>query len=70
MRVRVEGFGGGDLLYSFLLLSSLESSDSQVYEPSIRALLRTASHFCEVVVLEVRISGGDLGALVEVNDEA
>ena len=34
---------------SSLLLSSLELSDTQVYEPSIRALLGTASHFCEVV---------------------
>jgi len=35
-----------------LLLSSLELSDSKVYEPQIRALLGTASHFCEVVVLK------------------
>ena len=33
----------------FLLLSSLELSDSKVYEPFIRALLGTASQFCEVV---------------------
>jgi hypothetical protein len=26
------------------------------YKPSIRALLRTASHFCEVSVLEMRIA--------------
>jgi len=39
---------------SALLLSSLELSDTKVYEPSIRALLGTASHFCEVVVLELR----------------
>jgi len=31
---------------SSLLLSSLELSDTQVYEPYIRALLGTASHFC------------------------
>ena len=30
---------------SSLLLSSLELSDTQVYEPEIRALLGTASHF-------------------------
>ena len=36
-----------------LLLSSLELSDTQVYEPKIRALLGTASHFCEVVVLKL-----------------
>ena len=35
---------------SSLLLSSLELSDTRVYEPSIRALLETGSHFCEVVV--------------------
>ena len=29
------------------LLSSLELSDPQVYEPCIRALLGTASRFCE-----------------------
>ena len=39
---------------SALLLSSLELSDTQVYEPEMRALLGTASHFCEVVVLKLR----------------
>ena len=39
---------------SSLLLSSLELSDTQVYEPSIRALLGTASHLCEVVVPKLR----------------
>ena len=34
--------------YYYLFFSSLELSDTKVYEPSIRALLRTASHFCEV----------------------
>ena len=34
---------------SSLLLSSLGLSDTQVYEPQIRALLGTASHFCELV---------------------
>jgi len=34
---------------SSLLLSSLELSDAKVYEPSIRARLGTAAHFCEVV---------------------
>ena len=34
------------------LLSSLEVSDTKVYDPLIRALLRTASHICEVVVLK------------------
>jgi len=37
---------------SSLLLSSLELSDTKVYEPYIRALLGTASQFCEVVVLK------------------
>ena len=42
-----------DLLVLFffsLLLPSLELSDAKVFEPQIRALLGTASHFCEVVV--------------------
>ena len=39
--------------FSSLLLSSLESSDTKVYEPSIRALLGTASHFFEVGVLKL-----------------
>jgi len=37
---------------SSLLLSSLELSDTPVYEPHTRALLGTDSHFCEVVVLK------------------
>jgi len=37
--------------FSFLL-SSLELSDTKVYEPCIRARLGTAAHFCEVVVLK------------------
>ena len=39
---------------SSLLLSSLELSDTKVYGPQIRALLGTASHFCEIAVLNVR----------------
>jgi len=39
---------------SSLLLSSLELSDKKVGEPRIRALIGTASHFCEVVVLKLR----------------
>ena len=35
-------------------LSSLELSDTKVHEPYIRALLGTASRFCEVVVLKLR----------------
>ena len=41
-------------LFSSLLHSSLELSDTQVYEPQIRALLGTASHFCQVVFLKLR----------------
>ena len=33
---------------------SLELSDTQVFEPYIRALLGTASHFCKVAVLKLR----------------
>ena len=33
---------------SSLLLSSLELSNTTIYEPYIRALLGTASHFCQV----------------------
>ena len=39
------------LVSSSLLLPSLELSDTKVYEPYIRALLGTASQFCEVVFL-------------------
>ena len=39
-----------DSSFSALLLSSLELSDAKVYEPYVRALLETASDFCEVVV--------------------
>ena len=37
------------ILISSLLRSSLELSDTKVYEPSIRALPGTAAHFCKVV---------------------
>jgi len=40
------------LLLSSLLLPTLELSDTNVYEPEIRARLGTAAHFCEVVVLK------------------
>jgi len=39
---------------SSLLLSSLELSDTKVYEPLIRAHLGTAAHFCEVGVRKLR----------------
>jgi len=44
----------GKISSSSLLLSSLELSDTKVYEPCIRALLGTASHFCQVAVLKLR----------------
>ena len=34
---------------NFFLLSSLELSDTKVYDPQIRALLGTAAHFCKAV---------------------
>ena len=42
--------------FSFLsfLLSSLVLSDTNFYEPQTRALLGTATLFCEVLVLEPR----------------
>ena len=39
---------------SYLLRSSLELRDATIYEPQMRALLGTASHFCEAVVLKLR----------------
>jgi len=41
------------------LRSSLELSDTRVSEPYIRALLGTASHFCEVLVPQSRIYQDD-----------
>jgi hypothetical protein len=49
----------GAIFSSSLLLSSLEVSDTQVYAPEIRALLGTASHFCETFVLKLRTVGGE-----------
>jgi len=43
---------------SSLLLSSLEMSDTEVYEPEIRARLGPVAHFCEVVILSVMSAGG------------
>ena len=47
------GSHAGTLSSASVLLSSLELSDAQVYEPSIRALLETSPHFSKVVVLEL-----------------
>ena len=41
-------------LLSSSLLSSLELSDTQVYEPSIRTLFGSAPHSCEAIVLKPR----------------
>ena len=61
-RPDARGMGGrGDRVLFFslsLLLSSLELSDTNVYEPYIRALLGTGSHFCHVVVLKLTPSQG------------
>ena len=37
-----------------LLLSSLELSNTKIYKSLIRALLGTAPHFCQAVVLKLR----------------
>ena len=51
---------------SLLILSSLELSDTHVYEPLIRALLGTASHFAKVLVLIMKFcfAGGGSCVLV------
>ena len=41
--------------FFFFSISSLELSDTQVDEPHIRARLGTASNFCQVVVLILRL---------------
>ena len=57
------GVGGAAVhLLSSLLLSSLELSDTRVYEPYTRALLGTASRLCEVGVLESRTAGYDVAS--------
>ena len=40
-----------NFFFSFITLG-LELSDTNVHKPYIRALLGTASHYCEAVVLE------------------
>ena len=39
---------------SSVLPLSLELGDTTIYEPQVRALLGTAPHFCEAVVLKLR----------------
>ena len=41
-------------LFSFFMTLGLELGDTKVYEPCTRALLGTASRYCEVVVLQLR----------------
>ena len=54
--VRLRGTGCSCFFFplSSLLLSSLELSDTKVYESYMRALLGIASQFCAVVVLKLR----------------
>ena len=40
--------------FFFFITLGLELSDTKVYKPEIRALLGTASHYCEAVVLKSR----------------
>ena len=49
--VTLAGLTSSLLLCSSLLLSRLESSDTNVKETKIQARLGTAAHFCQVVVL-------------------
>ena len=37
------------MLFFFFITLGLELGDTKVYDPSIRALLGTASHYCEAV---------------------
>ena len=48
----LESFGYYLIFFCFTL--GLELSGTKVYEPEIQALLGTASHFCEAVVLRLR----------------
>ena len=55
---------------SSLLLSSLELSDTKVYEPYIRrALLGTTAHFCKVVVLNLHAGQGHHGSVTSLERE-
>ena len=63
---RIAPIREGHLLFFFFFFTlvtgprrslSLKLSDTRVYEPQIRALLGTASHFCEVIVLKLRTEG-------------
>ena len=45
----------GSFFFLFFTPLGLKLSDTQVYEPEKRALLGTASHFCEALALQLRI---------------
>ena len=62
---RAGGMGKPSSSSSSSLLSSLELSGTHVYEPYIRALLGTASHFCELVVLKLGTCAGGMGETAE-----
>ena len=47
------------LFYYFFITLGLELSDTKVHEPSIRALLGTASHYCEALVLKLGLATAD-----------
>ena len=65
LHCRLGGVGKGTSSSSSLL-SRLELSDTEVYEPLLRALLGSASHFCEVAILKSRMS---VGASVQVRKQ-
>jgi len=54
------------ILFFFFITMGLELSDTKVYAPEIRALLGTASYFCEAVVLKLRTvpNGTTLGSRI------
>ena len=48
LAVKVQTF----FFFFFVFILGLQLSDTKVYEPEIRALLGTASHYCEAAVLK------------------
>ena len=54
IKIRCRGF----FFFFFFITLKPRVSNAQVYQPEIRALLGTASHFCEVVVLELKTVPG------------
>ena len=56
-------------LFFFSLLSSLELSDTKVYEPYIRARLGDASHLCKGAVLKLRTPPRQMAAVSLTLDE-